>query len=1271
MIKNKKTIEPKNKIIKSFCVVGLNSEQLHYYDDKERPQLYINNIDILVAKISTNKNIYKRDDEIWYRVIENSDVWFRIHYKENYNNPITDFKIIGCNIDESGKYLIIDEKYSHYSVIQVTNLKENEKPENEKDIIKVKDEFRSNNIKDSLNKIPIFFNIKEIMNINLNTPAAVILITRIKCFLPLKKIQIKLLKDNQYQFRRKHHTSPFMVRYNPEILDQYPKNDNVNNTVSMFCFPQGIYFLEKQIPPSKFNFVLTDETGERTFCSVLIFWEKLNDEIRKLLEPIFEEEIPKTEEEIKNKTYQNKKKLKDYYVPKALCILSKFPFFSNNIVFLKHLYKIFTSSSTTIPLERAICGYVDSLYKQSYDDLIRFNIQDENIDFYFIPNYGKDWDINDHYLETLFRVLSIDIILIAWQGLLLEKKLYLICSSKETLLQIAHAFITLLFPFKWIHTYIPILPEKLRYFTESPMPLIFGIPFPIDINEIPDDGLSLIINVNKNCFENYREEIPKLTGKLKMVLEKKIKNLKEKYEIEKPERSDEWMDYLDAVEPKQLPEKVNTIDCAEIREIFYDVFIHMFKNFSKYFNWDKDEENNDKNEASEEDLEFKREIFLKDHGSNDDGTFLSMFCDTMIFNQFIKSISINETEGSTRYFFESVKKGKDKNKLFLLNIIPKNIVLAPTIKIDDLKGKEFFYPTFPKLNPSLFTRYEAPIKPYKSKFIFQKDEWCYDQSKLKKKDWPRYLLYSIYEIWYQFFSFSIHFYEKAKIEQLMDFAVFLLEDLIHKKKIIPTRNLFSKMFKACGRNELSSYLKKILSLANKLYKKSGTSIFQNAYLNGLYTLVDTESNNGYNLSVSFSRFNDNNNTRINIIDTLETLDYYSFFDSIIFLTEKYCPYCTKNIDKIKFITMEELLAGFNQNLNNYDSICPNCLNAVSSNIYYLNRNDKKICVQKFQLLKPNRLMNEIDEMIKSSGELFFYIENFTDNNKIFLLYINIIFYFKLFDLPLFVLCIERDKTKFQDNILREIKDNINRKNIVKEKRSKSPDKKLTRDTSQDFSTTEDNSTVISGKSNSSIGKSGSEYELWRDLFLKNKDKVKLTGDKIGTESKSVLYKRIKYMKDVLSDITSYFVSSYKEKLNEKLENSEYDKNEIKDEKDNNIKENPFKPIHKTKTDSVDKTRFQGLSSDEYFKNKNNNEINNDYYNNYRSSAFNAIINENMKEDENNIHRKSEKIIPQPGINQINQLNDTNSFKSSKGFSNKIKGIFSGNFKPFFKSEKNK
>ena len=55
MIKNVNNIDQKNKIINSFCVVGLNNDQLHYYSDKDKPQLYIQNIDVLVAKISTKK----------------------------------------------------------------------------------------------------------------------------------------------------------------------------------------------------------------------------------------------------------------------------------------------------------------------------------------------------------------------------------------------------------------------------------------------------------------------------------------------------------------------------------------------------------------------------------------------------------------------------------------------------------------------------------------------------------------------------------------------------------------------------------------------------------------------------------------------------------------------------------------------------------------------------------------------------------------------------------------------------------------------------------------------------------------------------------------------------------------------------------------------------------------------------------------------------------------------------------------------------------------
>ena len=179
-----------------------------------------------------------------------------------------------------------------------------------------------------------------------------------------------------------------------------------------------------------------------------------------------------------------------------------------------------------------------------------------------------------------------------------------------------------------------------------------------------------------------------------------------------------------------------------------------------------------------------------------------------------------------------------------------------------------------------------------------------------------------------------------------------------------------------------------------------------------------------------------------------------------------------------------------------------------------------------------------------------------------------------------------------------------------------------------------------------------EYELWKEVYLNNKDKIKLPGDLIGTENKSDLFKRIKYMKSVLNDITSYFNSSYREKLNEFLENHEF-KNEIKEE--NKIIENPFKPMNKIKKESIDKNKYQGLSSDEYFKNDNDININ------YGNTPFEAIANENLKYNEKKLNKSSQNMEIPSGFDQINQLKDDDSYRESKGIGNKIKKIFS-NFK---------
>ena len=87
---------------------------------------------------------------------------------------------------------------------------------------------------------------------------------------------------------------------------------------------------------------------------------------------------------------------------------------------MKDLYRIQTSSKSLLPLERVICSFVDSLYLRK-QEIVQFNLNEDNLNFYKIANYGELWDTNNNYLEVLFRVLSFKQIVTAWQALLLEK----------------------------------------------------------------------------------------------------------------------------------------------------------------------------------------------------------------------------------------------------------------------------------------------------------------------------------------------------------------------------------------------------------------------------------------------------------------------------------------------------------------------------------------------------------------------------------------------------------------------------------------------------------------------------------------------------------------------------------------------------------------------------------------------------------------------------------------------------------------------------------
>ena len=77
------------KIIKSFCVVGLNESKLTKYNEVDSHP-FVQNIDILQKTLKT------------------TNCWLRIQYSTSYHEPITDFKIVECEYStESPDYLVI------------------------------------------------------------------------------------------------------------------------------------------------------------------------------------------------------------------------------------------------------------------------------------------------------------------------------------------------------------------------------------------------------------------------------------------------------------------------------------------------------------------------------------------------------------------------------------------------------------------------------------------------------------------------------------------------------------------------------------------------------------------------------------------------------------------------------------------------------------------------------------------------------------------------------------------------------------------------------------------------------------------------------------------------------------------------------------------------------------------------------------------------------------------------------------------------------------
>ncbi|WAR03377.1 DEN2B-like protein, partial [Mya arenaria] len=105
-------------------------------------------------------------------------------------------------------------------------------------------------------------------------------------------------------------------------------------------------------------------------------------------------------------------------------------------------------------------------------------------------------------VECLLHLLGSDKLLKVFSTILLERSVLFSAKHLSTLSSTIHAIVSLLYPFSWQHTFIPVLPAAMVDVVCSPTPYVMGITAPLvsHVLTLPLDENVLVIDIDKRTF---------------------------------------------------------------------------------------------------------------------------------------------------------------------------------------------------------------------------------------------------------------------------------------------------------------------------------------------------------------------------------------------------------------------------------------------------------------------------------------------------------------------------------------------------------------------------------------------------------------------------------------------------------------------------------------------------------------------------------------------------------------------------------------------------
>ena len=279
-------------------------------------------------------------------------------------------------------------------------------------------------------------------------------------------------EESEGNIRLPHHGLENELSFQPKITSRYPLEDYQDNPlnpmVTQFCHPVGdvVVPTTQYEMPRVHHFVLTNDKGRKVYGTCLTILEEYEPPSDA---PLRAQHLVHGDSGERDIEITVDEQCPTLYLPRCVCILSIWPYMNAFREYLAQLYRLATTTNCMmVPMERYImniCMEIPAPPPGAFE--VQIHILDSVIRFWSPPAKLPIAYVALPY-RVLFECLDISNILHLWYCLTMEQKVLLVSSQYSNLTVCAEILCSLLYPMKWSHLYVPLLPRFLAPMLDAP-----------------------------------------------------------------------------------------------------------------------------------------------------------------------------------------------------------------------------------------------------------------------------------------------------------------------------------------------------------------------------------------------------------------------------------------------------------------------------------------------------------------------------------------------------------------------------------------------------------------------------------------------------------------------------------------------------------------------------------------------------------------------------------------------------------------------------------